>query len=648
MKSISEHCRDYLDLQISTHQLSRLTRPRLDGLDMVLIVITQNLISRRFAGEKSIREVFLRLDTGALAVFPVIATAAAMSWQNKASTKLPTIPVDGKSPAEMRNQEEWLEKVAEDARSAAIDLTRDVSRKFILTDVAFPFDVDHRNPQGREGHAKADRVQPRLLREVFKPAGVPDVTFVEPDDFTKLRMTLVQPGIGIVIEGPSGVGKTTILKWALSQADGPAERYSARIPAHLQKISSIPSGHQQGIVAVDDFHRLPAALQSDLVDYMKVLADDDETQSKLVIAGIPGTAESLIDISFDVGSRIRVFQPGRVDDRLIAELIGKGESALNISFDNTDEIVRVSSGSLITAQALCWTLCFMAKVEEQVREHRVIRTDLREARRRVAKDLQRTYQKFVDLFICLDEHSEVACIDLLLELGKAKNGILPLDEFLSRYPSHRLVVDRLFIDGSLDPLTSEDHLRFHIFYDRRARRLIADDPQLIFFLKQLKRDDLSMIAGKRPPVLRDQVFVCYSHNDARWLDRLLIHLSPLERRGILDVWSDRRIEPGDVWEIEILTALDRARFAVLLISADFMASSFIQDVELPRLLAAAEHGGCRVLPVLVGASSFRDTPSLSCFQHVNPGGVTLKSMSEEDADQVLANLTSSVLKRLTP
>jgi hypothetical protein len=62
----------------------------------------------------------------------------------------------------------------------------------------------------------------------------------------------------------------------------------------------------------------------------------------------------------------------------------------------------------------------------------------------------------------------------------------------------------------------------------------------------------------------------------------------------LDCWDDTHIQPGDDWKEEIRTALDRAQAAVLLISADFFASDFIDETELPPLLAAAEAKGVRI------------------------------------------------------
>ena len=41
------------------------------------------------------------------------------------------------------------------------------------------------------------------------------------------------------------------------------------------------------------------------------------------------------------------------------------------------------------------------------------------------------------------------------------------------------------------------------------------------------------------------VFVCYSHEDKKWLKRLQVHLKPMVRDGDIDLWDDTRIQPGD-------------------------------------------------------------------------------------------------------
>lgn len=140
----------------------------------------------------------------------------------------------------------------------------------------------------------------------------------------------------------------------------------------------------------------------------------------------------------------------------------------------------------------------------------------------------------------------------------------------------------------------------------------------------------------------DQVFVCYSHKDAAWQERLQVHLKPLERAGLIDLWSDRRLKFGDQWRQEIEAALARARVALLLVSADFLASDFIQEMELPKLMSAAEKGGCRIIPILVGPSLFLDTPGLARFMPANPRNATLSEMKPEEGERLLVEVARSL------
>jgi TIR domain len=116
---------------------------------------------------------------------------------------------------------------------------------------------------------------------------------------------------------------------------------------------------------------------------------------------------------------------------------------------------------------------------------------------------------------------------------------------------------------------------------------------------------------------RRKFFVSYSHNDSDLLKRLQTHLKPLVRRGLVELWDDTKIRPGDEWRKEIGNALDSAKVAVLLISADFIASDFIAEDELPPLLAAAEKDGLKILSLILSPSRYEKIESLSKYQSVN-------------------------------
>jgi hypothetical protein len=89
-----------------------------------------------------------------------------------------------------------------------------------------------------------------------------------------------------------------------------------------------------------------------------------------------------------------------------------------------------------------------------------------------------------------------------------------------------------------------------------------------------------------------------------------VHLKLLEREGLIDRWDDTRIKPGEKWHEEIEKVLTSTKVAMLLVIADFLASDFIADNELPPLLVSAEQEGAKILPVIESPSLVARTPHI--------------------------------------
>lgn len=138
-----------------------------------------------------------------------------------------------------------------------------------------------------------------------------------------------------------------------------------------------------------------------------------------------------------------------------------------------------------------------------------------------------------------------------------------------------------------------------------------------------------------------RVFVSYSHRDRAWLDRLQVHLRPLERAGLVDRWDDTRINPGEAWQDEIARALASSDVAVLLVSADFLASEFITSQELPTLLETARARGLLILMVLLKPCRLAGTP-LADLQAVHPVNLPLQKMSEADQEDIWVQLVDKI------
>lgn len=146
----------------------------------------------------------------------------------------------------------------------------------------------------------------------------------------------------------------------------------------------------------------------------------------------------------------------------------------------------------------------------------------------------------------------------------------------------------------------------------------------------------------------NHVFISYSHADRRWFNRLLQHLQPLVRDGYISVFSDQSIKIGADWQIEIRAALNAASIAVLIVSADFLASKFIVNEELPRLLAGAEDKGTTIMSVIVAPCLFELMPSLSRFQAANPPSNPLSAMRVSEAEEILASLAREIYRHVNP
>ena len=143
-------------------------------------------------------------------------------------------------------------------------------------------------------------------------------------------------------------------------------------------------------------------------------------------------------------------------------------------------------------------------------------------------------------------------------------------------------------------------------------------------------------------VTPELVFISYSHKDKRWLDRLLVHLKPLEQAAKILPWADTRIPTGEDWRTEIERSLAEAKVAVLLVSADFLASDFITSNELPALLAAEKERGLVILPIILGHCRYMQTPTLSSLQSLNPPTRPLSSLNKDKCDKYLAELSIQI------
>jgi formylglycine-generating enzyme required for sulfatase activity len=142
---------------------------------------------------------------------------------------------------------------------------------------------------------------------------------------------------------------------------------------------------------------------------------------------------------------------------------------------------------------------------------------------------------------------------------------------------------------------------------------------------------------------RRHLFISYTRADRGWVDRLQRMMAPLLRdsRQELKLWDDSQIEPGAKWRQTIETALQQARVALLLVSDAFLASEFVMNEEVPKLLAAAEAEGVRILWVSLSPCLVEHTP-IHAYQAVLPLDHYLEELSPPQQQRALKRIAETI------
>jgi len=108
----------------------------------------------------------------------------------------------------------------------------------------------------------------------------------------------------------------------------------------------------------------------------------------------------------------------------------------------------------------------------------------------------------------------------------------------------------------------------------------------------------------------DQIslFYSYAHVDATLRDELDKHLSLLRQGGFIAQWYDRNISAGTDWVDQIDQHLNTAHIILLLISSDFLASTYCYSIEMKSALERHKAGEARVIPILLRPVDWQDAP----------------------------------------
>ena len=329
-----------------------------------------------------------------------------------------------------------------------------------------------------------------LLEDVFKTSGVPTHTFVAPSEFPHLRVALRTAGRGVVIEGPSGIGKTTAVTRALDEIGmtGRAQILSARVPENMEYIAELPHTSAFGVVVVDDFHVLPLEVKTAIADHLKVLADAEDETSKLVIVGINRAGDALVRHAPDLAARIDVLRFEVEPPEKLREVMRLGEEALNVKLSATAQIVTAAQGSFYLVQMLSRELCLAEGITERQDEQITVSAPYSNVKHRVMGQHESRFGPVVRRFARgprFRPSGRANYLLLLKWLAESDRWDIVLREEIARHPEHRRSVGQVVDKGWLASHASDEDIAQILHYDPDGKVLSVEDPQLVFYLRNL-------------------------------------------------------------------------------------------------------------------------------------------------------------------
>lgn len=353
----------------------------------------------------------------------------------------------------------------------------------------------------------------KKLDEVFKTVGLPPYTYVKPTYYGEVRADISQPGRHILIEGPSGIGKTCVvfkvfedLKYEqgkqfnyLSCRDEDAE-YKINEFFKVAGSGAIPS---PSIIVIDDFHLLTTHRRAEIGSQLKRISDrafEQTAPAKAILIGIPTSGVSLLSDAYDLGPRLGTYVFSRASDREIDQMIGEGENALQVLFEDRDALLAESAGNFWLAQYICSKVCATQEVFETQDDTKILNFDLLGIRQRLMTELLQRYLPIARTFAKGKKWrpgGNKPYLEILLAICKIPESIITFDKLLNVVPDRRKpgikAVRSRIAEVIFDPVKKSD-LRKQLAFEPDAGFSI-EDPLFRYFLTNLDQKRLFQELG---------------------------------------------------------------------------------------------------------------------------------------------------------
>ena len=212
----------------------------------------------------------------------------------------------------------------------------------------------------------------------------------------------------------------------------------------------------------------------------------------------------------------------------------------------------------------------------------------------------------------------------------------------------RLLASPLFAGQPIEVTVPPDRFISVLRHDAFTASAYALDDLLYLAenanLSNSKENEDNAQSDQNDVATRDKVFISYCHKDEKWRNDLCTMLAPAIRNRIVNVWHDKQNKTGGTWRTEIDTALRSARIGVLLVTMDFLASDFINDVEMKYLFDAARTQMVKLIWVAVRHCMYEHTP-LESVLAVNDPAKPLDSLKGAKRDKAIKEVCEQIVEQ---
>jgi len=145
---------------------------------------------------------------------------------------------------------------------------------------------------------------------------------------------------------------------------------------------------------------------------------------------------------------------------------------------------------------------------------------------------------------------------------------------------------------------------------------------------------------KQIEIMPKKIFISYSHEDKKWIEQLSFYLKQLQHKGI-SFWYDKKIRTGDIWPLEIQTAIESSHMIICLISNSFLASDFIRTKEIP-CIQKRQQEGITVFPILLEDCMWQVVDWLKDIQMFSTNGKPLESLYKKDLKKKFMEIIADI------